>query len=76
MTEASEEAGEELKDYNSGVEMKSLGCSAKSQEMVEMSADRSKIVEMTEIKKEVKVEEEVESGFDFLASEVDSITIR
>ena len=76
VTEASEEAGEELKDYNSGVEMKSLGCSAKSQEMVEMSADRSKIVEMTEIKKEVKVEEEVESGFDFLASEVDSITIR
>ena len=76
VTEAREEAGEELKDYNSGVEMKSLGCSAKSQEMVEMSTDRSKIVEMTEIKKEVKVEEEVESGFDFLASEVDSITIR
>merc|ERR1712198_355048 len=67
----------ELKDFTDGVEMKSVGESAKSQEMVEMT----KSVENSLTPDELLTEEHSQgetgeaSSFDLLATEIDSLSI-
>jgi len=54
-----EEDATEMKDFNTGVEMKNLGSSASSLEMVEM----------------IESSKKEDEGFDLLASEVDSLNL-
>ena len=67
--ESSNNGGTEMKDYNAAVEMKSIGASATSQEMVE-------ITKSDEIKLEKESKTLEDDDFDLLANEVDSLTIK
>ena len=66
----------EMKDYNKGVEMKSIGISAAAQEMVEISKkETSEESEDEDKEEEAKDEDEAEEGFDLLANEVDFLSL-
>ena len=58
-----------MKDYNAAVEMKSIGASATSQEMVELSKS-------SQIQGEKESKTLEDDDFDLLANEVDSLTIK
>ena len=68
----------EMKDYNTGVEMKSIGISATSQEMVELSKkekpQESEDEDSDDDDSECEEDEENE-GFDLLATEVDTLAL-